>query len=476
MSATQKPDQYLMERAGRWYYQRFIPARFQHVDSRKRIRTALRTKSVDIARLRRDALAEADDAYWLALSIEAAENGGVSDATLEAEQHRYEAAQARAMAYGFKYKPAEDLAKEARADKRVERLLERIEVLERQTGASGRPPRADTEALLGGVERPEKPVADVTSAFELYVSDIAFDEQKKKSPKQRRNWEKTKRTSINYFIDVIDDVPLNEITREMALAYRSWWIERMIPGDGDTKPASPNTANRHIGNMRSLYDAYFTHIGSEERLNPFRKMFFKDDQETKVPPFQDEWVRDKILVPGMFDELNDDLRLMIYVLIETGARISEICNLMPEQIRLDSNTPHIEIRAIDRELKTVTSKREIPLVGVALEAMRYAPNGFPHYRDRGELVSANLMKAFRHRNLFPTTDHVIYSFRHAFEDRMLEAGIDFGMRCYLMGHKNPRPDYGSKGSLEFRQELLMKIAHSYPMGLIKPSSAMVEPA
>jgi len=35
--------------------------------------------------------------------------------------------------------------------------------------------------LTGGVEKPEKPVADVTSAFDLYVSEIAFDEQKKKS-------------------------------------------------------------------------------------------------------------------------------------------------------------------------------------------------------------------------------------------------------------------------------------------------------
>lgn len=468
MSATKKPDQYLMERAGRWYYQRFIPARFAHVDSRKRIRSALRTTSIDIARLRRDALAEADDAYWLALSIEAAENGGVSEATKEVAEHRYEAAQARAMAYGFRYKPAEDLAREVRDDKKVDRLLARIEELERHTDASGKPPKAETEALLGGVKKPDNPCALVSEALELYISEIAFDEQRKKSPKQRRNWEKVKRTSTNYFIDVIGDVPFDEITRDMALSYRSWWIERMIPGENDKKPASPNTANRHIGNMRSLFDAYFTHIGSEERLNPFRKMFFKDDQEAKVPPFPDEWVRNRILVPGMFDELNDDLRLMIYVLIETGARISEICNLLPEQIRLNSNIPHIEIRAIDRELKTVTSKREIPLVGVALDAMRQAPGGFPHYRDRGELVSANLLKAFRHRDLFPSTDHVIYSFRHAFEDRMLEAGIDFGMRCYLMGHKNPRPDYGTKGSLEFRQELLLKIAHPYPADLIKP--------
>jgi hypothetical protein len=71
------------------------------------------------------------------------------------------------------------------------------------------------------------------------------------------------------------------------------------------------------------------------------------------------------------------------------------------------------------------------------------------------------MKAFRKRSLLPTPEHVIYSFRHAFEDRMLEADIDFGMRCYLMGHKNPRPDYGKKGSLEYRRSLLLKIAHPY---------------
>ena len=187
--------------------------------------------------------------------------------------------------------------------------------------------------------------------------------------------------------------------------------------------------------MRKLYEDYYRHIGDEDRLNPFRKIFFKDEQQSRVPSFEDDFVRSKILVAGLFDGLNDQLRNMIYVLIETGARPSEICNLRPEQIRLNADVPHLEIKAIDRELKTVTSKREITLVGVALEAMKNCPDGFPHYVDKGELVSANLMKAVRNRDLFPTPDHVIYSFRHAFEDRMLEAEIDYGLRCYLMGTK-----------------------------------------
>lgn len=131
-----------------------------------------------------------------------------------------------------------------------------------------------------------------------------------------------------------------------------------------------------------------------------------------------------------------------------------------------SHVPYISIRPVDREIKAAASNRDIPLVGVALDAMRQAPGGFPHYRDKGELVSANLMKAFRQRELFPTADHVIYSFRNAFEDRMLEAGIDHDMRYYFMGYKNQRPSYGEKGSMEFRRDLLMKIVHPYPEGIV----------
>ena len=91
--------------------------------------------------------------------------------------------------------------------------------------------------------------------------------------------------------------------------------------------------------------------------------------------------------------------------------------------------------------------------------MQRAPNGFPHYRDKSALLSASLMKAFKSRGLFPNKEYGIYSFRHSFEERMLEAGIDYGLRCILMGHTNTRPSYGDGGSLAFRRDELMKIVH-----------------
>ncbi len=448
---------YLQQRGRVWWYFRRVPSKFAHLDTRGTIRQTLETASVDEARFRRDALADADELYWNSLWLAEEAGGAEGREQVEAARKRHASACKRSLASGFKYLPVEELSQPANIEDTFDRLLE----VRDRSHNDGAPKPNVVEALLGGAPEPDETSIKVSEAFKVYVDEIAFDEQKNKSRKQRYSWEKTKRTSVNYFIDTVGDVGMGEITREMALSYRSWWIERMIPGDGDTKPAKANTANRHIGNMRKLYEDYYRHVGDEDRLNPFRKMFFKDEQESRVPSFEDDFVRTRILVPGLFDGLNDQLKNMIYVLIETGARLSEICNLQPEQIRLEADVPHIEIKAIDRELKTVTSKRQIPLVGVALEAMKRSPKGFPHYVDKGELVSANLMKAFRSRDLFPSPEHVIYSFRHAFEDRMLEAEIDYGLRCYLMGHKNNRPDYGKKGSLEYRRDQLLKISHPF---------------
>lgn len=72
-------------------------------------------------------------------------------------------------------------------------------------------------------------------------------------------------------------------------------MERMLPGDEGEKAYMPNTVNRPIGNMRTLYETYFSQRGEENRLSPFRKMFFKGGSRVEIPPFEDDWVRSRIL-------------------------------------------------------------------------------------------------------------------------------------------------------------------------------------
>ena len=108
----------------------------------------------------------------------------------------------------------------------------------------------------------------------------------------------------------------------------------------------------------------------------------------------------------------------------------------------------------------------MPVIGMALAAMKKFPKGFPRYKDKEATMSSALNKFFRENNLFPTPNHKIYSFRHTFEDRLKEAGVDDELRRLLMGHAIDRPKYGSGGSLEWRQRELRKIQLAFNLCIV----------
>jgi integrase len=118
------------------------------------------------------------------------------------------------------------------------------------------------------------------------------------------------------------------------------------------------------------------------------------------------------------------------------------------------------------EVKTVSSVRRIPLLGVALEAMKHHPDGFPRYRDSGNALSAVVNHFLRQNSLQPTGKETLYSFRHTFEDRMKEARIDDELRKILMGHTIDREKYGSGGSLKLYHEELMKMVYPFDPSIV----------
>jgi integrase len=444
MKAIRRLDQYLRLRGDTWHYVRRVPKAVRHIDNRTLIYRSLDTDSRKVARQRRDICADEDNQRW----NEIMPNRFPSTP----KDANYRDASHRARSKGFNYQPMENLV----SQNTVTDLLHRLIALEPLKDSPQKKEERDADALLGSVKTPS---VTITEAMDLYLSEIVADELSSKSPEQITNFSKIKRRAVANFVNLNGDIDMRDITREHAHAVRKFWHERIHPKDG-SKPMSGSSGNKDLGSLRKLYRRYFEHIGEEERENPFRNMRFKDKILTKVMPFKDDWVRSHILAPDVFEGLNRQGALLCMALIETGCRPSELANIRPENIRLNAEVPHIRIRPTkDRELKSGASVRDIPLVGVALEAMRQAPNGFPHYRDRSYLLSASLTKAFKARGLLPSKQHRIYSFRHSFESRMLEAGLDFGLRCTLMGHRNPRPEYGDGGSLAYRRDELLKIAH-----------------
>ena len=446
-------DKYLKQRGNTYYYQRRVPTEYADFDDRGYIKKSLKTSYIEIARTRRDALVEADNLFWASVvgfANHTATNSVNAEKVLIA-QRRYMAAKQRALAKGFIYTTNEELL----ASNDLTELFKRLDALPENKVA----PKHDAEALLGVIPKPH---ILISQAFELYCNEIAVGDLLGKSPTQAKDWKKIKKRAVTNFISICGDTPMSDITRGQAQNFYNWWADKLKP-KGNRKGMSPNSANRDLGNLRLLFTKYWQYEGEENRANPFRNLNFKEDQIHNVLHFEDAWVRDRILNPEIFTSLNKQAILIIYALIETGCRPSEISNILPENIVIDHDIPHIRIRKQgNRQLKTSSSVRDIPLVGVSLIAMRNALEGFPKYHDKGNLLSVSLLKAFRRRSLFPTENHRIYSFRHSFEQRMQEADIDYALRCTLMGHKNNRPKYGDGGSLKYRRDELMKIAHPVP--------------
>ena len=272
------------------------------------------------------------------------------------------------------------------------------------------------------------------------------------SADQIRKWRNPKKRAIANLIKVIGNKPLSAITRADALDFQRWWQERVMVEDVEIE-----TANKDIGHLNKM-------LGKVERthrigLGPvFSQMRIEGGTTGQRVAFAPAFIQERLLADGAFGDMNDEARHVIYLIVETGLRLSEACNLTAETIQLDAPVPHVMIRPDGRRMKTDQSKREIPLVGVALMAMRANPSGFPRYRHKADGLSSLVNRVLSSRGLLPEPGQTLYSLRHSFEDRLTAVEAPDKVAAALMGHKYHRPRYGVGPSLAQKREWLEKIA------------------
>ncbi len=439
-----------MERNGIYYYWRRVPSVVVHLDDRAPyIRISLKTDDLAKARAQRDLLEEADNALWASMLTE----NGKTDAAMNA----YKVARNRAEALGFSYRPVVELSKLSMED-----IRDRFAAV----SDARTTPHAVEVAVMGGVDRPQ---VKVSEAFKIYCEEIVAAEIALKSEEQKKEWKKIKQYAVDAFISVIGDIAIEDITRDHAKKLHAYWSKK-ISGEADGKKKSASLGKRRMGDMSVLYKKYFAHLGVEKQ-NPFEELTFNQKFKKRRLPFPIEWVRDVILKPGALAGMNVDARHIVLVSIETGARPIELRYLRAERIKLADKVPHILVEpSFDpddpHEVKTVSSVRRIPLVGVALEVMKLHPDGFPRYRENGRTLSQTVNKFLKENKLQPTGKETLYGFRHTFEDRLKEGRIDDELRKILMGHTIDREMYGSGGSLKLYQEEMMKIVYPFDPSIV----------
>lgn len=421
----------VIKRGNQWCLRRRVPREFQAVESRSEVWISLQTDSKRLAEGKAKAVWAEQIAVWMAR---------VAGNDTDAQKH-FKAVQDLAASKGLRYLPLEQVVQLP-----IEKLLERIEAIANSDEKVG---SLEAAAVLG-TKQPSAPT--VMQAMDAYWT-LARDRTNGKSDEQKRLWRNPRKKAVRNFVNVVGDKHMNEITADDMLEFRDFWQERI-----EVEGLTANSANKdliHLGDILKTVNRM-----KKLKLNlPLADLAFKEGDAEERPPFSDDWIQTKLLNPSALMGLDPEARAIFLGMVNTGYRPSEAACAAPEQFCLDADIPHINITPRKgRAIKNKSSKRKIPLLGVSLEAIKEFPDGFPSYRDNHADLSAKVNNYLRARGLMESEDHVMYSLRHSFDDRLLCAKVDERVRRDLMGHSLNRVRYGLGGGLAFKAEMLQRIA------------------
>ena len=416
---------YVQKRGNKFIYRRRVPKEVAHLDPRREIKIALKTKDYQEALIRSAIHNQQVENFWTDLM----HSKDVPDFN-----KRYKDAVQVARAHGFVYKTIDQISA-SNLSEIVQRLS--VDVSSEQK----------VEALLGGAGSSKIQLSDCTELYWNLVHDRLFN----KSEHQIRKWKNPRKAAMKNFIEVVGDKHLQDVTRSDILDFRAWWNDKLKNG------FSPVSANKQMRFIRDMMQIVAINNEIDIDYDPlFVKVNFRLNNKSR-PPFEASFVQNT-LIPNLHI-FNERDRCVIMAVADTGARLSEIFGLLPSDINIDVDIPYISIRAREGyELKTKSSERKIPLVGSALLAFKTFPNGFEN-TGNPDSFSGNVNKRLTNHDLRPTPQHSIYSLRHTFKDRLIDVEAPEEIIDDLMGHKKSGPKYGRGHKLETKHKWLKKIAY-----------------
>ena len=266
--------------------------------------------------------------------------------------------------------------------------------------------------------------------------------------------------AFDTLLAIVGDKPVTGFTRDDARTY----IEASLEAGSAT-----GTVRRRLGAMRAVFTTWRLEK-SPGMPNPFEKLSIANEGKDK-----------KAREPFTLDELaklhqecrskNDDIRWLLALLIDTGARLAEVAGLALADIVLEAPVPHIRIQEHPwRTIKNEGSDRKVPLVGASLWAAEQVHaraalspkqvHAFPRYTNMAECnataASAALCSWIKRRGL----DHVVHELRHSMADRLRNVGCPKEIRYAIDGHasQDVGDDYGSGHGLPILADWLGKVA------------------
>jgi integrase/uncharacterized protein YcgL (UPF0745 family) len=213
-------------------------------------------------------------------------------------------------------------------------------------------------------------------------------------------------------IEVLGDRPINDYASSEAGKLRDVLLDKGL---------AVTSIKRMFGSVKAIINLAMAEHGIGGR-NPFASIYMPDEMPGERQPIPLEAIR-RIQSDCM--AVDDEKRWLLALISDTGMRLSEAAGLARDDIVVDTDVPHINVRPHPwRRLKTKGSERLVPLVGASLwAAMRVQKHdssyAFPRYCD-GQTCNANSASAALNKWLKPRVDEdaVVHSLRHSMRDRL----------------------------------------------------------
>ena len=251
--------------------------------------------------------------------------------------------------------------------------------------------------------------------------------------------------NIDAVISLVGDLKLTHYTTLEARKVRDTLLSRGL---------TVLSVRRMFATINAVFNFAIGEFGLDMK-NPFALVQMPQATRKKRLPIPIETIQ---RIQSACFETDDDLRWLVALISDTGMRLSEVAGLAIEDICLDHEVPHINLRPHPwRRLKTQQSERQIPLVGAAQWAAQRLIKEkerqwcFPRYTNaegcNGNSASAALNKWLK-ANF--SGEAVVHGLRHSFRDRLRAVDCQTEMIDQLGGWSphNVGGQYGAGFELE----------------------------
>lgn len=422
---------------GPYYYRRRVPKDIAPRIGKQIRQVALKTYDKMAAAKLIDSLAKADDAYWRQLR----EGTGLGGSRGEAER----------LLERFNLHP-EPIADQTGpfADIGHELFIEALESKVPGDATSVQPHLSDAElralAIVQGRES-----FTLSDAKQVYL-------KKRGALNPTQATKRTHNNTVLAFNLVTNETGDSEIKR-----LRRRDVTRVIE-KAQEQGLKTTSIRRRLNTVRAAINDLIREYELSDVRNPFAEFeipdYGKDEEKREgLSDAQVKRLRDHV------GENDGDTNNIIGLLLDTGARISEVVGMQREDLVLSAETPHIVIRENPkRRLKTKASRRKVPLVGRALLAAQRAIESasdqylFPRYMT-GERVKNDAASATVNKALSKLDCGTAHQMRHTMKTRLANADVPLDRIDEIQGWRSRDTmahHYGEQTALKNMKADLLK--------------------